>query len=625
MSSENPSAAASASRVSVACLPCRSRHVRCDAQQPICARCSLDGRTCEYVKSRRGGLNRARLAERRQARDGAVADPPPSATPAPGTQRELGRGDQVSPEILSTLALARNAPSADSGTASHELTGSPDPASSSDTLFSSITDDRLINLFYKYFHRCHPFVLPRHKFQQFYEERLEQESIALLIAVMRLIGSRYNSSDSRTHSTPQLEAEVTERLQAVKDLPPDPFLVQCHLLYSIASYWSADRVRARREIDTAIEIALSLGMNHRQFVAEYGCGDAVLQESLRRTWWQLYCIDAYFAAIKRSPVFPLCEVDVDTELPCEEDEYESGFIPAPKTLDDFDLREFAPENQVFSSFAYLIGATRSIALSLSAGSPDSLNWLSPKVIAETDAIIDSWYLLLPKSKKEIMKEGSVVDELMFQAHMAIHANLIALHRPSSKLPFHPLEGISSCLVKPPQRLSMADSEAVHTQRCLQSIEAQLRLLVLPVPPFCRSPFTICMTAAGTHTLLAAIKALFSGRQLTVARYQLRLVVGYIKALAKVWPQGGKNLDEITAIAREVLSKKSEPRQQFVSDKANTNSQPLFGPCVDTATGLGSLDGWGNLAMTMENQGGAEPYWDFGNEFQPDVPVWFDGY
>lgn len=93
----------------------------------------------------------------------------------------------------------------------------------------------------------------------------------------------------------------------------------------------------------------------------------------------------------------------------------------PKTLDDFDTREFGPENQTFSSFAYLIGATRSIALALSAGSPDASSWLSPKTIAEVDAIIDGWFLLLPKSKREVLKEGNVVDELMFQAQMAVHA------------------------------------------------------------------------------------------------------------------------------------------------------------------------------------------------------------
>jgi hypothetical protein len=137
---------------------------------------------------------------------------------------------------------------------------------------------------------------------------------------MRFIGSLYSCPDLTT----QLRDKVTEGFQAARRLPPDPFLAQCHLLYSIALYWSAEKAKAREEIDAAIAIALDLGINRRQFAAEHGRGDAVLQESFRRTWWQIYCIDAYFAAIKRYPTFPLCDVDVDTELPCEEDEYESG-------------------------------------------------------------------------------------------------------------------------------------------------------------------------------------------------------------------------------------------------------------------------------------------------------------
>ncbi|KAI0459096.1 hypothetical protein F5B21DRAFT_457178 [Xylaria acuta] len=624
MDSEDPSTAATktlGSRVSVACLPCRNRHVRCDAQQPVCIRCSSEGRTCQYVKSRRGGLTRTRLAERRQARtgNGVVTRSPSDTSPESGSPgRGAGQEHQASGDAFSSLPLEYNVrPTAESGTSHGEETLDP----IADIEFSGIATDFLIKAYYKHFHRCHPCVLPQHHLQQHYDhdKTSRQESISLLIAVMRFIGSLYVCPDS----TPQLQDKVIEGFQAAQRLVPDPFLAQCHILYSIALYWSAEKIKAREEIDAAIRIALNLGMNHCRFASEHGGNDVVLQECFRRTFWQIYCIDAYYAAIKRSPTFPLCEVDVDTDLPCEEDEYESGSIPIPKTLDDFDSREFGPENQSFSSFAYLIGATRSIALVLSAGSPDASNWLSPKTIAEVDAIIDGWFLLLPRSKREVLKEGNVVDELMFQAQMAVHANLIALHRPFSRLPFHPLEGVSSCLVEPPRRLPVKDSETVHTQRCLQSIEAQLQFLVLPVKPFSRCPFTICMTAAGTHTLLAAIKVLFSGRQLAVARHQLRLVVGYIRALAKVWPQGGKNLEEIQAIAQEVLSRKNESQQQITSGKDNTGIQKL--PVVDTAPCVEGLDGWSNPTMALETQDALSAYWNLSNDFQTDVPVWFGGY
>jgi hypothetical protein len=52
-------------RVIVACVQCRSRHVKCDATQPICNRCKKDDKECVYTKSRRGGLDKAALARRR--------------------------------------------------------------------------------------------------------------------------------------------------------------------------------------------------------------------------------------------------------------------------------------------------------------------------------------------------------------------------------------------------------------------------------------------------------------------------------------------------------------------------------------------------------------------------------
>ncbi|KAI1166143.1 hypothetical protein F5B18DRAFT_607423 [Nemania serpens] len=621
MDSEDQSTTAAKSRVSIACLSCRNRHVRCDARQPVCVRCSSDGRKCEYVKSRRGGLSRARLADCRRARNrnGAVTGSPSETSPesrSPG--RGMGQEHQSSGECPLALPLGYSARSTGSETSDREETyGTPN--SITGIQFSSVAGDFLVKLYYKHFHKCHPCVLPQHNLQQYYENTPEQESLALLIAVMRLIGSLYSCPDL----TPQLQEKVIEGLQAAQQLAPDPFLVQSHLLYSIALYWGAEKVKAREEIDSAIQIALNLGMNRRQFASEHGRGDPVLQESFRRIWWQLYCIDAYYAAIKRLPTFPLCEVDSDTELPCEEDEYELGSIPTPKTLDDFDTREFGPENQSFSSFAYLIGATRSIALALSAGAPDASNWLSPRTIAEVDAIIDGWFLLLPKSKREVLKEGSVVDELMFQAQMAVHANLIALHRPFARLPIHPLEGISSCLAEPPRRLPVKDSETAHTQRCLQSIEAQLLLLVLPVQPLYRSPFTICMTAAGTHALLAAIKVLFSGRQLAVARHQLRLVVGYIKTLAKVWRQGGRNLEEIQSIAKEVLSRKDEFIQQKRSEWESASSQELL--AAGNEQSVEGLDSWTNPAMTLGTPDSLSTLWNMSNDLQPEIPVWFGIY
>lgn len=132
-----------------------------------------------------------------------------------------------------------------------------------------------------------------------------------------------------------------------------------------------------------------------------------------------------------------------------------------------------------------------------------------------------------------------------------------------------------------------------------------------------------MTAAGTHALLAAIKVLFSGRELAVARHQLRLVVGYIKTLAKVWQQGGRNLEEIQSIAKEVLSRKNEFPQQTRSERANAGSQELL--VAGNEHIVEGLDGWSNPVMTLGTPDSLSTFWNMSNDLQPDIPVWFSSY
>src|SRR3954470_7469895 len=48
-----PSASSNRSAVAVACVQCRSRHLKCDGGAR-CSRCTQEGIQCSYVKSRRG-------------------------------------------------------------------------------------------------------------------------------------------------------------------------------------------------------------------------------------------------------------------------------------------------------------------------------------------------------------------------------------------------------------------------------------------------------------------------------------------------------------------------------------------------------------------------------------------
>lgn len=95
----------------------------------------------------------------------------------------------------------------------------------------------------------------------------------------------------------------------------------------------------------------------------------------------------------------------------------------PKTLEDFECREFASDdsNTTFSSFAYLIGAIRCAGLAISRAPKVAVKEGSTQVIEAADSVMDAWLLLLPKDDdKQVISKAGIINKLMFQAHMVIH-------------------------------------------------------------------------------------------------------------------------------------------------------------------------------------------------------------
>ncbi|OLN87360.1 hypothetical protein CCHL11_09280 [Colletotrichum chlorophyti] len=341
--------------------------------------------------------------------------------------------------------------------------------------------------------------------------------------------------------------EYTE--SCISQLPPsEPVQVQCRLLYSIALFWHNFKVEAKREMDTAARLAVEQKMYRKEFAVDHGGDDPVLTECWRRTWWMLFIIDAYYTGTLGTMNFAVFDVEATVELPCEEAQYDSG------TMEDFDSREFASEGTSFSSFTYLIGAVRCAALAISSTPKSATKEDSAHVIQSADSVLDGWLLLLPKDDKPVMTTVGEIDELMFQAHM---------------------------------------------------------LLALPVRPFHHTPFTTCMLSEAALALLSACNYLLKGKKLAIARDQIRLTIGCLKALGEIWPRTAKNVAEIQTIARHVLGLKAQ--SFIVSNLANSNGfQSPYGGENQSSTrseaeasssggeglvSLGSMDdvcGWYNL-------------------------------
>ncbi|PYI16038.1 hypothetical protein BO99DRAFT_366889 [Aspergillus violaceofuscus CBS 115571] len=518
-------------RSSLACLPCRSRHLKCDGKRPACSRCVEVAQPCEYTRSRRGGLDRAALAERRKR----------LAAAAIATETET----ETETNLLSNIPASTKHPNIPPSTVS-TLTSSTSTSSRPQTQIDQPDHAVLLDSYYRHFHSLHPYAPPQTHLLTLLQDPGQETRWRPLLAVMYCIGHIYLAHEWSDPLEEQAETCLTQA-------PPlDPVLVPSRLLYSIALFWYGRKEKALSENQQAGRLAKELQMYQSQFALTHGGEDRVLQECWRRAWWSVYVLDLFFAGTLGTMAFAFLDVQATAGLPCEEHEYESGEIPPPKTMQDFDCREFALDDPVFSSFTYLVGAARCAAMAIATAPRNTVKEDSTRVIQTADSILDGWMLLLPPSRKQLMSKTGEIDELMFQAHLLIHVASIGLHRPFSDLKFNPVEDLSSCARDPPPDAPTPELVNVHTVRVLRSVEAQVRLLALPVQQFHHTPFVTCMISEGVLSLLSACYCLLAGKDLAIARDQIRLIIGCLKALGEWWPRTAKNVREIQTIASHVL-------------------------------------------------------------------------
>jgi hypothetical protein len=310
--------------VPLACSQCRRSHLKCDGGQPICIRCEVGGQVCAYTGSARG--RRRPRDPRRSQNDNDTA----LANQTIGIQAPL----HPAPSWITLPA---------------DLTGSspsvPTLGGVSERCAPSVDDDQLIDLYYLHFNPNHPMLLPRCMYSK-------QNYPPCLTAVVQLIGSYFSPVASRDLLSQAAAREIQYGDQAT------PEMVQARILYAIAVVGQDSLLEGQNVLDLAIETALKLGMHRREFAAAYGGTLTVLQESMRRTWYEIYAVDGYMAALKRKTTFRTDTVEADVLLPCEDSTYEVGMCFVPAAVEDFHRSAFAEEEVVFSSYCYRNEAVR---------------------------------------------------------------------------------------------------------------------------------------------------------------------------------------------------------------------------------------------------------------------------
>ncbi|KAJ5052719.1 hypothetical protein J3E72DRAFT_232629 [Bipolaris maydis] len=404
-----------------------------------------------------------------------------------------------------------------------------------------IDNNRLLELYFENFWASCPIVLP---YSYLRTRRLkENHGTSVLLLVLQWIGSFYAPW---VPSEPYREAAL--KALASPTLERTPFNVQSLMLFALAEFYHNLKSQARKRLETAVALALELSMNERDFAHTYGEGDAVLEESWRRTYYMLYIADQHFAVVTNTPFHSLLAVPNNVDLPCDDEYYESGQIPPVSTWAEYQLREFAEIEVVYSSMTYLYDAAMVVAFIMNTFIQTAV--INEALVESCDAKFAIWTSLLPSCKKDPLRLNGEVDEIMFMAHMVIAIVMSTIHRPYSSLGYCPGEMSTRGFIAPsPFTLVPKAGRNAHTARVLKATEIATRLLAIPCALEKHNPFTACMTAQMAAVQVAACIYLLDGHALSIARDRVSLSIGFLKTMGSTWPLGKIMAIEVRTIAR----------------------------------------------------------------------------
>ncbi|KAI5250216.1 hypothetical protein E4T43_00086 [Aureobasidium subglaciale] len=419
-----------------------------------------------------------------------------------------------------------------------------------------IDEDELVNLFYSNFFSAHPILLPESLYHAHpYPEYLQQ--------VVRFIGSHYSSSVS------------SDILRSSIDLVPsdtkDFYMVQARLLFAITLHARGEAMEAADMMHAAVDLAIEIGMNVRSFAVYHGKGNPWVEESLRRTWWELYVMDGYLAALHKRPFFKSNTVQSEVLLPCEEVVYSSaGYLPQPPSLEQFDMRLFADEEIQFSSFAYRIEAARILARVLAVAGTQNEDQ-----VQVVDNALAGWIHNLPRTKIDVVNVYNMVDEILFQGHMIIQCATIYLHLPRSDLL---------------NTLPVTANIHSHSVKATNASKELANLAAVRVPVQKHTPFFVCGLVLGAIVQLSACSVNAGSEQ---HRDRITLIIGLLKSLSSTWAISGHVLQEVKKVASEVL-------HTSTTVLSNVNQQQ-GGPAYDSEMSVQNNNSWLSMLNMVETQ------------------------
>ncbi|KAI9167508.1 hypothetical protein HJFPF1_03636 [Paramyrothecium foliicola] len=419
---------------------------------------------------------------------------------------------------------------------------------------SSSLSERCIDSFYHHFHASHPFVLPQ-KSLNLVIQMDGDGAIEPLLAAMRWVGSLYLDLNN-------LQEGLLDNAQKLVHTPGrlvNGFLLQAMLVLIVGLDGSDQQEKARQLLSEAGTMSVEMGFHTREFASLHGRGSNVMEESWRRTWWELFVVDAMIAGAHRSTNFPLYDISADVALPCEEHQYISGDIPRPLTLEELDEQEFSDQDHDFSSFAYRILSAKILGKFMRMPpifGPEDEN------IARIEAALTNFRLHLPSSKRNATQINGKMDEMMFQALMINNATSIILHQPFSQLDSSSTQCIDACA--PHQVVYSWDAFNDHTRHTIAAATEISKMVTNRTPLTSHTHFFACIVTLSSIVHLSKWAMFFVPRDDDDLRQQIRLNIGALKEMATVWQAAERTKHQVRDVAQEIyrLKKQQQENSQY---------------------------------------------------------------
>ena len=489
-----------------ACLSCRDKHLKCDGQLPICARCTAAGLPCVFIESRRGHRP-------------AVPKGQPTA---------LTRGLNLDSSALN-IQQVQIIPSGKEPQAQRTQQNSSSSEETTSIIgvdYNIPGDDHLIGLYYQYIHPAHPFILPQKLFRR--NPSIFPDHLRNAICFIA------------SHHSPNSLDRAREPPVAVLgySVPDDGFKVQSLILLTLASYARFERDQGNQALSGAVDLARRIGIDSDAFGQGY---DPVYRESWRRTWWELYTITGLISLIGGT-MFRLPQPARMT-LPTSCEGYNACLVSDGGTNIAIQQRFSAESSFEWSSFAYRIEAMRILSMVLDI--TDELVQSRPDA---TESAISSFLLSLPASKRDGLQKNGEVDEVMSCALMIIHLASICLHLPRSTLAR--LRGFRT-VCGTDGGTPMNETSTYHDAAALRSAKALSKLLTSRSTLATLSPCFSCAIAFAAVVQLPAYLVQQPPESDYLKEY-IQLELSALQHLGETWPIARVVRSQIAQFSREII-------------------------------------------------------------------------